>query len=363
MAKTAEHGLRSTPGTFQMRGVVSGVMKNQNFYSEKDVSGNKMRAMTLSIKYDTNKTLYPTVQGFTRAEVYFSKRNKETQKTETKKTAWANRMTFAEQNPGWNVIGCNVGLEKGDDGKNIVKHLTEYDAAKYIKDNIQDDMSVFVRGNLEFRSYTNKQGEVKRLTNYNATQVSLCADVDFSAEGFEPTHDWTQELIYTGIEQEADADGNATGRFIMSGYVVSFSAIEPVSFIVVDKKFATNVKKKIKPYTSFKCHGRIDVVHNIETVEQETTDEWGESNKMDNDRAKAPTIREMICTGLDSTTFNKDEFTERNIAEGIKKLKAKEQTAKNFGDKKEEVAATNDDADDDWGDSASDDEPDEDTPW
>lgn len=363
MAKAAEHGLRSTPGTFQMKGIVSGVMKNQNFYSEKEFPNSKMRTVNLGVKYDTNKTLYSTIQGFTRADVYFSKRNKETQKTETKKVAWANRMTFAEQNPGWSVIGCTIGLEKGDDGKNIVKHLTEYDAAQYIKANIQDDMSVFVRGNLDFRSYTNDKGEVKRMTNYNATQVSLCAGVDFDAEDFEPTHDWTQELIYTGIEQETDAEGKATGRFIMSGYVVSYSAIEPVSFIVIDKKFATNVKKKIKPYTSFKCHGRIDIVHNIEEVEEETTNEWGETNKMNNSRANGSTIKEMVCTGLDGTTFNTDEFTEKGIAEGIKKLKAKEQVAKNYGDKKEEVAATNDDADDDWGDSASADESDEEIPW
>ena len=359
MAKAAEHGLRSTPGTFQIRGVVSGVMKNQNFYSEKDTANGKMRTVNLGVKYDTNKTLYPVVQGFTRADVYFSKRNKETQKTETKKVAWANRMTFAEQNPGWNLIGCTIGLEKSSDGKNVVKHLTEYDAAQYIKDNIQDDMSVFVRGNLDFRSYTDKQGEVKRATNYNATQVSLCADVDFDAEGFEPTHSWTQEVVYTGIEKETDADGKHTGRFIMSGYVVSYNAIEPVSFIVINPKDANNLRKNMKPYHSITMDGITAVVHAIEDVEE--VDDWGQPIPKSK-RATGASTREMIVTYLDPKTIDRDSFSEESIAEGIKKLKAKAQVAKNYGDKKEEVAATNDDADDDWGDSANDDG-EEGIPW
>ena len=67
MAKAAEHGLRTTPGTFQMRGVVTGT-RQQNLYSEKTFdNGNKMRAVNVGVKYDTDKAIYPTIQGFTRA--------------------------------------------------------------------------------------------------------------------------------------------------------------------------------------------------------------------------------------------------------------------------------------------------------
>ena len=227
MAKAAEHGLRTTPGSFQMRGVVTGTRNTQNFYSEKTFeNGNKMRAVNFGVKYDTDKAIYPTIQGFTRSDVYFGKRNKETKKTDTQKVSWAQRMSFAEQNPGWNIIGMNVGLVKGEDGKNIVKHLTEYDAAQYIKDNLKDDVSVFVKGNLDFRSYTDtKNNEVKRFHNFTATQVSLCADVDFNAEDFDPMHEWTQEIVYTGIDRETDAEGKQTGRFILSGYVVAYYTV------------------------------------------------------------------------------------------------------------------------------------------
>ena len=362
MAKAAEHGLRTTPGSFQMRGVVGGTHNTQTFYSEKTFeNGNKMRAVNFAVKYDTDKAIYPTIQGFTRNDVYFSKRNKETNKTDTQKVSWAQRETFAAQNPGWNIIGMNVGLVKDDDGKNVVQHLTEYDAAKYIKENLKDDVSVFVRGNLEFRSYTNNKNEVKRFHNFTATQVSLCADIDFNAEGFDPMHEWTQEIIYTGIDKESDAEGKPTGRFILSGYVVSYNAIEPVSFIITNSKFAQNIRKKLKPYNSIQCHGKIEVTHMIEEVTTETTDDWGEKNKMD--RANAPTIRELICTGANPDTITTDDFSEETVAEGIKKLKAKEKVAQNFGEKKEEAKAVASN-DDDWGDSSTaSSEDDEETPW
>lgn len=362
MAKAAEHGLRSTPGNFQMKGIVTGTRNPQSFYSEKTFdNGNKMRTVNVGIKYDTDKAIYPTIQGFTRDNVYFSKRNKETNKTDTKQVPWAQRMTFAEQNPGWNIIGMNVGLVKGDDDKNIVQHLTEYDAAQYIKENLKDDVSVFVRGNLEFRSYTNpKDNEVKRFHNFTATQVSLCADVDFDAEGFDPMHEWTQEIVYTGIEKETDTDGKDTGRFILSGYVVSYNAIEPVSFIITNSKFAQNIRKKLKPYNSIQCHGKIEVTHVIEEVAT-STDEWGDENKMK--RANAPSIRELICTGADPSTITTEDFTEESVAAGIKKLKAKEKVAKNFGEKKEEAKVVNNSNDDDWGDSANTEDDNEEMPW
>ena len=38
--KQPEHGLKLTQGTFQIRGVVTGV-KSNNFYSEKDITNSK----------------------------------------------------------------------------------------------------------------------------------------------------------------------------------------------------------------------------------------------------------------------------------------------------------------------------------
>lgn len=356
--KQPEHGLRLTQGSFQLRGTVVGV-QNSNFYTEKDItnSTNKVRNANFGVKYDVfrdggtadatlGKVIYPTVQGFTRKDVYFSK--KENNVTTTKQVAWDQRLTFAKQNPDWRVIGVNLGLEKDEEGNNIKEYLTEFDAAKAIKDKLKDDVSVFVKGNLDFRSYTNANGEVKRLTNFNATQISLCADVDFANEKFVAKNDFEQEIVYTGIEKESDAEGKPTGRFILSGYVVSFNAIEPVSFVIVDSKLANLMRKNMKCYNSIKVHGKIEVSHSVETVETEQTDDWGDSNPMENRRINNPTKRELIVTGAAPSTITND-YSEASVAEGINKLKAKAQVSKNFGEKQEKVTTN----DDDWGTPAS----------
>lgn len=366
--KQPEHGLKVTQGTFQIRGVVTGV-KSNNFYSEKDItnSKNKVRNVNFGVKYDVyrdpvlkgyvdttiGKTIYPTVQGFTRDSVYFSK--KVNDKTETKQVPWVQRLEFAANNPDWRVIGVNVGLEKDEEGNNIKEYLTEFDAAKTIKDKLKDDMSVFVRGNLEFRSYTNKQGETKRFTNFAANQVSLCADVDYTDEKFDAKNDFEQEIVYTSIEKETEGDKH-TGRFILNGYVISFNAIEPVSFVISDSKLANLIRKNLKPYNSIKVHGKIEVSHVVDEVVEDSTDEWGDSNPMSNRRTNAPTKRELVVTGASPSTITTDVYSEDNVAAGIQKLKAKEKVNQNFGEKKE-TTATNDD---DWGTSADDDS---DEPW
>ena len=175
-------------------------------------------------------------------------------------------------------------------------------------------------------------------------------------------HEWTQEIVYTGIDKETDAEGKATGRFVLSGYVVAYNSIEPVSFIIVDSKFAKTIKNNMKPYHSIQCHGKIEVTHVIEEVATTTAEGWGAVNKMK--RAGAPSVRELICTGASPDTIDTESFTEKSVAEGIKKLKAKEKVAQNFGEKKEEAKAVNSD-NDGWGDSstASSDEDDDDMIW
>lgn len=363
--KQPEHGLRLTQGTFQIRGIVTGV-QNNNFYAEKEIpnSKNKVRTANFGVKYDVfrdgesvgltlGKTIYPTVQGFTRDKVYFSKRAND--KTETKEIMWAQRLDFAKNNPDWRAIGVNIGLEKDEEGNNIKEYLVEFDAAKTLKDKLKDDMSVFVRGNLEFRSYTNQQGETKRFTTFAANQVSLCADVDYMDEKFDAKNDFEQEIVYTSIEKETEGD-KPSGRFILNGYVISFNAIEPVSFVIVDSKLANLIRKNLKAFNSIKVHGKIEVSHVVEEVVEDNTDEWGDSNPMSNRRTNAPTKRELVVTGASPATITTDIYTEENVSAGIQKLKAKAQVSKNFGEKKETSVTNNDD----WGTSA---DSDEDEPW
>lgn len=350
--------LPQTKGTFQVRGIVSGVEK-KNFYTEKKTkTGKDFRMVNFGVEYEDKKTIFPTLNGMPRDKVYFSKKDKDTGNTDTKAIAWKDRIKKAPE--GYRMIGVLAGLQKikDENGKvrNDNKTLTEYDACEYISENLQDGDSVFVKGNLEFGSYTNKDGEVSRTTKFVPTQISLCQnDVDFEAEDYAPAHDFTQTIVFVGIDQEREND-KPTGRFVVDAKIVNYNSIESAEFIIEDAKLAKQMRSGLKPYNSIQVHGHINVVNNVEDVNDEEDDDcWGESNDMDK-RVFAPTHRELIITGAKPSTIDKDTYTEKAIDEAIKKVNASKKAEQDFTGKAESTS----NVDDDWGDDASDDE---DEPW
>lgn len=351
--------LPQTKGTFQVRGIVSGVEKD-SFYVEKQTrTGKEFRMINFGVEYDDKKTIFPTLNGMPRDKVYFSKKDKDTGNTDTKAIAWKDRIKKAPE--GYRMIGVLAGLQKikDENGKvrNDNKTLTEYDACEYISENLQDGDSVFVKGNLEFGSYTNKDGEVSRTTKFVPTQVSLCQkDVDFEAEDYAPAHDFTQTIVFVGIDQEREND-KPTGRFVVDAKIVNYNSIESAEFIIEDAKLAKQMRSGLKPYNSIQVHGHINVVNNVEDVNDEEDDDcWGESNDMDNKRVFAPTHRELIITGAKPSTIDKETYTEKAIDDAIKKVNASKKAEQDFTGKAESTS----NVDDDWGDDASDDE---DEPW
>ena len=294
------------------------------------------------------------LNGMPQQEVYFSKKNQDTGKTETKKVAWANRNKFNED--GWRMIGVNLGIVKTTDSEGKVvndkKTMHSFDACEYIKKNLKDDTSVFVRGTLDFSSYTDKEGNVRRSTKQVPNQISLCKDVDFSEYNDtdnKPVHDFTQTIVYTGIDKEKENDKD-TGRFIVTAKIVTWSDIVDTEFIITDAKLAGIFKKNLKPYSAISVHGRIEVSHSVEAADD---DGWGEANAMTTTTASTKT--EMFITGATPATIDRETYTEKNIAEAIKAIKASKTAEQNFSGK------TNNDADDsDWGDPNDDDG---DEPW
>lgn len=349
--------LQETKGTFQVKGNVNGVEKEKFYTSKTTKTGKDFRAVNFGCEYDDKKSMYLSLNGMPQANVYFSKKNQETGKTETKTVPWANRNKFNED--GWRMIGVNLGLVKTTDanGKEVndKKTMTPYDACDYINGNLKDDMSVFVRGNLEFSSYLDKDSNTQRSIKYVPNQISLCKDVDFSEyDGVnnKPTNDFTQHIVFMGIEKERENDKD-TGRFVVSAKIVTYSDIVDTEFYITDNKLAGLFKKNLKTYHAITVHGHIEVVHNIEEVEEE--DGWGEKNAMN--RVNGSTKVELVITGATPSTIDKTTYDEDNISNAIKKIRAANTAEQNFSGKATATAASdNDDWGDDWGDSDDDDE-------
>ena len=348
--------LPETKGSFQAKGIVSGVKKERFYTDKKTQTGKDFRAVNFGCEYNDKQTIYMNLNGMPQQDVHFSKRNQATDKTETKKVPWANRSKFNEE--GWRLIGVNLGIVKttDKDGKvvNDKKTMHSFDACEYIKKNLKDDASVFIRGNVEFSSYTDKEGNVCRSVKYIPNQISLCKDVDFGEYNEvdnKPVHDFTQTIVYTGIDKEKEND-KATGRYVVTAKIITWSDIVDTQFIIVDDKLANLFRKNLKEYHAITVHGKIEVSHNTQEVSDD--DGWGEANAMT--AVTAPTKTEMIITGATPSTIDRETYNEKNIAEAIRAIKASKTAEQNFSGK----ANNNDDDTSDWGEV---DDNDGDEPW
>jgi single-stranded DNA-binding protein len=343
MAETKKKGrlfdLPETKGSFQLKGIVSGTEKD-GFYKEIKTKSNKdMRMINFGVGYEDGSTLYVNMQGMEQENVYFSKRaEKKGEKAETVKVPWTDRFSYNRE--GFRLIGKNIGVKKKVDEKgktvNDKKVLTEFDACKEINENLKDGASVFIKGNLDYSSLTDDNGNKKMFTKLTPNQVSLCADVDFTDENYTKQNDFNQVIIFMGIEQEK-IDDKPTGRFVVSAKIVTYKTIEDVEFIIENKDLANKFKKSLKPYNAIKVSGHIVSVTETETVTDD--DDWGEEDAIE--KISAPVKKEFVITGAKGSTIDKELYTEANVSEAIAKIAQANKAENDFGG----------DDNDDWGDA------------
>lgn len=346
--------LQETKGTFQLKGKINGVKKDKFYTSKKTKTNKDFRAVNFGCEYNGKQTVFMNLNGMPQANVYFSKKDKMTGKTTTETVAWNNRNAFAKE--GYRMIGVALGLTKTTDAEgktvNDRKTMHAFDACDYIAKNLKDNMSTFIKGNIEFSSFKDDKGNLRRSAKYVPNQISLCQEVDFAEynEDNKPVHDFTQTIVFMGIYKEKENEKD-TGRFVVSAKIVTYGDIVDTEFIVTDTKLASLFKKNLKPYTSITVHGRIMVSHQVAEVTEE--DAWGEVNTMNALNSGSKT--EMVITGATPSTIDRETYNEKNIADAMKKIRNANTAAKNFGDN-----THNDEGEDVWGEDTSDDE---DTPW
>lgn len=355
MAKDKLHELKNTTNSFQMRGQIVGTKSKRFYNSGNTKTGGNWASIEFGVKINEGKTVYLTLRGFPRDEVFYYKKGENGAKGTTQKVAWKDRHKAPSKDH--RLIGINISTGKDEDGKNINTTMTEYDAVEWLHNNLNDNDSVFIKGNLQFSSYTDRNGQTKRKVELVPTQISYTNEtINFGAEGFTEMCEFENTLVFSSIDQEMDENDKATGRFILSGYDIKFNSVEPVSFILdaEHKKLAQNIKKTLKAGYSIKTYGRVEVISDISVVE-EADDGWGESSPME--RLNSPVRREYIVYKADPNSIEKEDYSEDAIAAAIKKIKAAQEAAKNFGEKPTADSSADDS---DWG-STDDDDGDE--PW
>ena len=354
MAKEKIHDLKQTSATYQTRGIVFGMKKDKAYQNGTSKTGNNWNSIEFGLNINHNKPIFIKLNGFPRSEVYYYKSaEKKGEKGTTKKVAWKDRKKSPGE--GFRLIGINISTGKDENGKNVNEMFVEYDAVEYLHNNLKDGDSLFIKGNMVFSSYTNKEGQTQRKVELVPTQISYTQEpINFDADDFKEMAEFENTLVFSDIEKETDADGKQTGRCIITGYSIGYSTIDPVSFIIDadHAKLAGNIKKKLKASNSIKTYGRIEVIANVSAVEDNDDDGWGEASPME--RLNTPVKREYIIYKAVPDTIDDETYSEAAIAKAIKAIKNAKEAEQKF--------VVNDEAskDDDWGDS---DNSDDETPW
>lgn len=350
MAKEQLHNLKQTANSFQCRGIVMGT-KSKKFYKDKIGSNKDGISVSFSVNIADKKPVYITLTGYPKKEVYYYKQGENGAKGTSKPVVWKDRKKSPGE--GYNLIGVKLTTGKDKDGNNINTVFTEYDAVNYLRENLKDGDSVFIKGKIEFRSWTDKNGQTAKSVNLVPNQISYTKNpIDFEAEDFAEMCEFENTLVFQSIDKEEDENGKHTGRAILSGYSIGYNTVENVSFIVPaeQEKLAKNLHKAMKTGYSIKTYGRVNVVVDTTTVEDESG--WGDVSPME--RLNAPVRREYIVYRAEPSSIEKENYTEDAINEAIRKIKANKNAAKNFGE------TTESDVDmDDWGS----DDTDDDNPW
>jgi len=335
-----ENKLQQTKGFFKLAGIVSGVKRN-DFYTEKMTQTDNpkpRRSIKFAVQTSPENKVFVTLGAQPRDKVYFSKRSEiKGEKSTVKAVDWDNRKSFKEDD--FKIIGTNIGLVKKQDadGKEIndIQTLVEYDAVEYIKEHLQDDMHVFVRGHMEYSRF-----EDRNIKQYAIDQIYLSHPIDFTAEDFNETANWEQPIAFRSVEK----DPSEENKFILTGSIVNYNDIVETDFVIRTPKIAQTLKKNLKPYNLIKIYG--DLIGYVQevTVDEDGDDGWGEPNPM---QATSNFHKEMLVLGADKTSIDTEIYSEEIFDEFMR-------SKKEFG----EVASskTKSSTTDDKGDDSDDDD-------
>ena len=179
-------------------------------------------------------------------------------KSQTKEVAWDDR--FRESRGGWNAIGVNFGLEKNDEGKNILIGKTEWDAFDYIKEHAVDGMSLFVAGDIDFSTYKDKEGNVQHYTSLNAKKIYLKSkEIDFLSPDFKKISQFSQTIVFKGTHRDGET------LYVDFG-VIGWNQYNDASFEITPKLIEGMKSGGLKPFNSLTVTGNIINFHVVDEV-------------------------------------------------------------------------------------------------
>jgi len=302
--------IKMSKGKFKLAGLVNGTGREKFITTKTFDTGTTRQTCNFGVKTSEKNETWVTVEGFDSKKAKFQKYDNKEKKSYTKEVSWDDRFNFQED--GYRpIFGIAVNFEE-----NNYKTLFPFDAVDELETELTDNMPVYIEGNIDYRSWKNDKGEVRRFTTFKPTKIRKSTkDIDFNSDGFEELNLFEQDIIFIDVNPHPEQ----SDKFILEANVVTGTKAEPkvedVEFIISDKKLATTLKKNLKPYNAVTVFGRL-----VNSVQEEDIpkddDVWGEDDA-EFTTASAPRIREMIITKVYKNTIDKTSYSE-NVISNIK---------------------------------------------
>jgi len=302
--------IKMSKGKFKLAGLVNGTGREKFITTKTFDTGTTRQTCNFGVKTSEKNETWVTVEGFDSKKAKFQKYDNKEKKNYTKEVSWDDRFNFQED--GYRpIFGIAVNFEE-----NNYKTLFPFDAVDELETELTDNMPVYIEGNIDYRSWKNDKGEVRRFTTFKPTKIRKSTkDIDFNSDGFEELNLFEQDIIFIDVNPHPEQ----SDKFILEANVVTGTKAEPkvedVEFIISDKKLATTLKKNLKPYNAVTVFGRL-----VNSVQEEDIpkddDVWGEDDA-EFTTVSAPRIREMIITKVYKNTIDKTSYSE-NVISNIK---------------------------------------------
>lgn len=299
--------IKISKGKFKLAGFVNGTERERFITTRTFDSGRTKQTCNFGVKTSAKNETWVTVEGFDSNKAKFQKYDSKEKKNYIKEVDWIDRFNFKEE--GYRpIFGVALAFEE-----NNYKTVFPFDAVDELETELSEGMPVYVEGSIEYSSWKNDQGEVRRYTTFKPTKIRKSTkEIDFDSEGFEELNLFEQDIIFISINPHPEQKD----KFILEANVVTGTKAEPkvedVEFILDNKKLATTLRKNLKPYYAVTVFGRL-----INSVVEEDVpaddDVWGEDDA-EFTTVSTPRIREMVITKVYKNTVDTTSYSEEIIS-------------------------------------------------
>ncbi|ALS22194.1 hypothetical protein [Paenibacillus naphthalenovorans] len=281
-------------GSFEVRGIVTGTLNEQRFYSEGDKKNNPWRRIQFGVKVNHNAFVYAELLGIKTPKVkliYQDPFTKKIDKNQQLLVDFDDRYKVKNNYRIHMPVKLNLTANKLED-----KELIPYDAIEYIKNNLKEGDSVLISGSLQIVEYQGKPQE-----KYIINGIYLTDKIDFDCKNYEQQAYFNQEIVFTGLKYDDYSKKHKISSNIIYKKDNHLDYV-PYDFAIKDEYVdeLTDYFNHVPYGSTIKIHGHVNISAPMKQIEGRFV------------VCGAP-VKELIVTGGNASSLVKSRYEENDF--------------------------------------------------